>query len=144
MNSSQLKPLNRLAQALLDLDQGTVADLLKPTKRIGRPPHPYEYELLKALAVAAVDLLMEGGKTEREATVHVARRLTDMGYTVSKRPDADQAVAVQNWRKNIDLNRVKGRRDNILHKLNQVAGDHQAKAEKLLSQLPGIVAVRKR
>lgn len=138
--SSQLKPLNRLKAALDDLDHGQVSDVLKPVKRAHRPRVAYEHELFKAHAVAALDLFMSGGMSEKEASERVARGLLKHGYAVGGRK-GNPASVVRGWRKNIDLNRAKERRDNILRGLERIEGTEKAKAEKLLAQLPGIIPV---
>jgi hypothetical protein len=140
-NSSQLMPLNRLMESLNDLEQGTLADLLKPAEAAGQRSPEYEQHLLRALAVAAVDLLMTDNTSLKDATAHVARKLQLHGYQVTKNPNSNAATAIQNWRKNIDLNPAKPRRDNLLKGFEQRSGTATAKAEKLLSQLPGIIPV---
>lgn len=141
-SSSQIKPLNRLSAALDDLDHGKVADVLRPVKLSHRPRNTYERELLRAYAVAALDLFMAGGMSEKEASALVARRLRNHGYTITNNKSAEDASVVRGWRKNIDNNRAKDRRDNLLRELDGVQGTDEAKARKLLDQLPKIVPVK--
>ncbi|NQU58820.1 MAG: hypothetical protein HQ513_16450 [Rhodospirillales bacterium] len=141
-NGSQLKPLNRISAALDDLDFGKVSDVLVPKKTMGRPRNSYEHELLKALAVASLDLFMVGGMSEKDGSMLVARRLSKHGYKITKNRKASSASVIRGWRKNVDLNRVRDERDNTLRDLGHIEGTNEAKAEKLLQQLPGIVSVK--
>jgi hypothetical protein len=140
--SSQLKPFKRLLAALDDLDKGTTPDLLRPVKISNRPPNSQERNLLKAHAVALVDLLLDDGWMLPRAARYVGNRLLEHEYTVSKKADADVGGVVINWRKNFDLNPEKERRDLIINLLKSVEGSGEDKAKKLLSQLPGIVPVK--
>lgn len=140
--SGQLKPLNRLVAALDDLDHGKVPDLLAAKKVSNRPPNSYLRELLKAYAVAALDLFMAGGMSEKDGSALVARRLRSHGYVITQKVDADHANVVRNWRKSIDSNPARDRRDHILNSLASVESSAEAKAEKLLKQLPGVVPVK--
>jgi len=72
----------------------------------------------------------------------VARRLSKHGYKITKNRKVSSASVIRGWRMNVDLNRVRDERDNTLRDLGHIEGTNEAKAEKLLQQLPGIVSVK--
>jgi len=91
------RPLNDLLYHLHDLDHGTVAAILKPTKVSNRPSMALSKELFRAIVAAAMTSLMNGGKKKKEAARDVARRLTKMGGK-SESGEIIQGGQIEKWR----------------------------------------------
>jgi hypothetical protein len=91
-------PLNQLLYGLADLDRGKVVPLLEPAEIFNRPGNALSDNLFRAIAAAAMSVLMSaGGMRRAEAARDVTRQLSKLGYKRSSaRPITASAVA--KWR----------------------------------------------
>jgi hypothetical protein len=90
-------PLIQLRQDIDDLERGKVAPFFRPTKIANRPPSALSEDLFRAIAAAAMTILMGGKKLSRnEAARDVARRLSKMGARPSSK--AITAGQIAKWR----------------------------------------------
>jgi hypothetical protein len=96
--SEGLRPLQKLALALLDVDSGTPNPMLVPLRRRGSSKDQIQDSLAKAVAAAAVTILMEGGFTRERAETYVNRRIRN--WVFSRRQNFDRKTLRQ-WRKRI-------------------------------------------
>jgi hypothetical protein len=77
-----VSPLNGLLYSLFDLDHGKVVPLLHPAKIANSPGNALADELFKAIAAAAMTLLVEGKVMQRkQASQDILKRLRAMGIT---------------------------------------------------------------
>jgi hypothetical protein len=74
--------LRNLSMALQDIHRGQSPSLFKPSIQ-HRPNESAQLFILKAVAAAAVQLLMDSGKTKEEAAAIVATRLDLAGFRLS-------------------------------------------------------------
>ena len=95
------RPLNDLLYHLHDLDHGTVAAILKPTKVSNRPSLALSEELFRAIVAAAMTKLIDGGTKKKEAARDVARRLAKMGGK-SASGEIIQAGQIEKWREKMN------------------------------------------
>jgi hypothetical protein len=73
-------PLRQLQYALHDLDGGKVVPLLEPMKVAHRPAQPVGIKGFRAVAAAAMELMIQAGVGRKEAARQVARKLSQLGY----------------------------------------------------------------
>jgi hypothetical protein len=73
------KALNNLSMALQDIDRGNSATLFAPSIQ-NRPRDKARLFILKAVAAAAMQLLMDSGKTKAAAAAIVATKLDLAGF----------------------------------------------------------------
>jgi hypothetical protein len=75
--------LQDLLQGLTDLDRGTIIPLLTPSKKRGRRPNELSDELFRAIAAAAMTILMKSPEMDRIlASRNIARQLSEMEFYV--------------------------------------------------------------
>lgn len=140
-------PLHQLQYALNDLERGILPELLTPRKIDHRPPDSSSDAAFRALAAVAMDLLMLGKVSRKEAARRVARSLSNMGYAISPTKPIT-AQRVEDWRDRIreerpaeapPTARFHRLKDQALQRFPQ---DPIAAAEFLLHRLPAVVPPR--
>jgi hypothetical protein len=92
------RALNNLSMALQDIDRGNFPALFSPSIE-NRPKDKAKLFILKAAAAAAMQLLMDSGKTKADAAATVAMKLNLAGFSLpglKARPASAQTIAL--WR----------------------------------------------
>ena len=97
-----LKPIMALARALLDLDQGTQAPLLRPVSTGKRSPYSTDHQHVRMTAAASMQLYMDAGFKRKEAAARVAGKLARFNTNFHKMhkagSDGNPATTVEHWR----------------------------------------------
>jgi len=100
-----MRPLEKLATALMDLEQGGAPKLLSPRARRGARGIPLNEQHIRAVAANAIDRLSEldpdSKGSEQRAAVEVGRVLRSRGFPINGRSDTAAWKAILNWRRNI-------------------------------------------
>lgn len=131
--------LSQLLLALKDLDRGAVSPLLTPEKTSARPPDRFNEVFLRAVAAAAMTVLVDGGVRRDDASQYVAHSMRKMGYRL--RGNAPDAKQIARWRatlmgkKRSDAKDVKRYQDALIEMKDKEP--YQA-ADILLSSLPSM------
>ena len=96
-------PLIEFMGALSDLDEGKVADFLKPKRDINRrPPDSTKTKQTKGLAAGALEALINLGIQPREAASSVVQALKKCGVPIGNpKTEGTQIDAMLSWRENI-------------------------------------------
>ena len=90
--------LRNLSMALQDIDRGQAPALFQPVRQ-HRPNEPAKLFILKAVAAAAVQLLLDSGKSKEDAGAMVAKKLDVAGFRLSgTNPKPVNAATVNRWR----------------------------------------------
>jgi hypothetical protein len=88
--------LNNLGAALDDIKRGNSSTLFKPSVQ-NRPLDPTRLLSLKAASAAAMQLLMDSGKSKKDAAIAVARKLHSAGFRLSNSKAANPGT-IARWR----------------------------------------------
>ncbi len=92
------RALSHLSMALQDIERGQSLALFKPVVD-NRPKDAAKLLILKAVAAAAMQLLMDSGKIKTEAASIVATRLDFAGFRLSgNNPQPADAGTIARWR----------------------------------------------
>jgi hypothetical protein len=89
--------LRNLSMALQDIDRGQSPALFEPSIQ-HRPKEPAKLFILKAAAAAAMQLLMDSGKTKKEAAAIVATKLELAGFRQGSSAKLASAGTIARWR----------------------------------------------
>jgi hypothetical protein len=92
------RALNNLSMALQDIDRGNSPIFFAPSVQ-NRPRDKARLFILKAVAAAAMQLLMDSGRTKADAAAIVAKKLNLAGFSLpglKARPASAKTIAL--WR----------------------------------------------
>jgi hypothetical protein len=138
-------PLNELLYGLHDLDHGQIVAVLQPAKVSHRPKSALRTDVMRAGAAALMDLYRQAGMARKQAAMHAAIKLNELGYRDEKDQRID-AKNVERWRDELKSPQDKsdeaaGRYQFILEwlKFSHPAKPGEA-AEFLLGALPDLSA----
>ncbi len=92
----QSRALRHLSMALQDVDRGQAPAIFQPSIQ-HRPKEAAKQFILKAAAAAAAQLLMDSGKTKKEAGAIVAMKLDVAGFRLSG-AKLVRAGTINRWR----------------------------------------------
>jgi hypothetical protein len=139
------QPINALLYALHDLDHGQVGPLLRPSKVGHRAKKPYETGLFRADAAALMDLYRQAGMARKQAAMHAAVKLNELGY----RDDKGRRITakkVERWRDELKSPQDLGDAGVGRYKLSldllkgNRPGDLEKAAKSLLDFVPDMIA----
>ena len=96
-----------LGSALVDLNDGTVSDLLEPTYTGTRPPDPSKLWRARAYVAIALHALISGGQKPEEAAYNLFREFPDIAKLANKNSrSGDIKKTILAWRKLFSAGRI--------------------------------------
>jgi len=118
------RALNNLSMALQDIDRGNFSILFAPSVQ-NRPRDKAKLFILKAVAAAAMQLLMDSGRMKADAAAIVAMKLNLAGFSLpglKARPASAKTIAL--WRDKFSGHSVEEGADAYKFTLQQARATH--------------------